>query len=68
MSEETLDLKISLIEDPLIRGGHGENVMALLGSLKNVIALWRSITRLQKRYCVMRSFWERYYVIGTHKV
>ena len=35
---------------------------------QSVIALWRSITLLQKRYCVMGSFWEPYYVIGAHNV
>ena len=35
---------------------------------QSIIAIWRSITVLQKRYCVMGSFWERYYVIGNFSV
>ena len=37
----------------MMEGGRGENAMALLGSIENVIALWRTITLFQKRYFVI---------------
>ena len=74
MSGETLDLKISLIKDPLIRGAAG----------KTLWRYWASITLFEKRYalrghffsaivlreisslCVLGSFSERYWVMEIH--
>ena len=41
---------------------------ALWTVFQSVIAIWRFITLLQKRYCVTGSFWESYDVIGAHNV